>query len=163
DRSLRDPHAIAEQGHFLRVDRHHDLQRTLRRFAEPRLFLRLGFFPFDPCGAVFTDGDVHSTHEPATGRIKQHAVCGVRRMRGAGERERSNRAPRKIRAMHTSWIIRTTDAAPTPPPRLPNTPPHPPRRWNGRSGPTVSLIRAPTLRNEGRRQAVNASLYVARW
>src|SRR2546430_4040290 len=73
DRPLRDPHAVAEQGHFLRVDRHHELQRTLRYFAEPGLFLGLGFFPFDPCGAMLADRNVHPTHQPATGRIKPYA------------------------------------------------------------------------------------------
>src|SRR5262249_18991947 len=33
-RSLRDPHPVAEQGHFLRVDRRHEVQGTLWYFAE---------------------------------------------------------------------------------------------------------------------------------
>jgi hypothetical protein len=89
-RSLRDPHAVAEQGHFLRVDRHHELQRALRHFAEPRLFVRLGFCPFDPCDAVLADRNAHSTHKPATGRIKPYAGCGVRRLRGAREQRQAD-------------------------------------------------------------------------
>jgi len=56
---LRDPHAVAEQGHFLRFDRHHEFQQKpfgIRRIRS--LFLGLGFFPFDPCGAVLADRNV---------------------------------------------------------------------------------------------------------